>query len=178
MKVRRHIDTTLLCILFVSQFAVADEVQSSEPADTTIVISNAPESGLAQVGTRGLAGFDESRPYKIVLDPTLDRHSSTGVRIPSNMREAILELKRGLPASYLTKLRSRLSADQSGIPIVVCESDDPDIDLLVDDWMIVYWDMRKDRTRLVKFFKHELGIKSFLAFPFEIRAYLCRELGR
>lgn len=104
------------------------------------------ESGvLSEVGVKGTTNFDPRKHYAIVLTPTVDASSPTGVRIPSDTASAVDELREALPSSYTRSLRLMPSA--SGVSN--CVSPDEKIDQLVVRWLKANWNLRDPSSPLV-----------------------------
>jgi hypothetical protein len=100
---------------------------------------------LSEVGVIGSADFDPRKHYSIVLAPTVDASSPTGVRIPGDMMSAADELRVALPSNYIRSLR--LISNTSGASY--CVSPDEKIDQLVIRWLKYGWNLRDPSSPLV-----------------------------
>lgn len=141
-------------------------------------ISNDPAHAVAdQVLTFGVSPIDSKKAYRLTISPSLVADSPTQVMIPNNIKGAVEELRSALPQAYLKSLRFRAGKDQLGHPFVMCESSDERKDLILLDWMVVYWNLHDPKSPLSEFFTDNIsGDYAPDAIPQAILDFLCTSL--
>ena len=80
-----------------------------------------------------------------MLNPTFDASSSSGLKIPQNVEQAVAELRKALPTDYLQSMRLNRTADGHAY----CSSARPEVDTDVIGWMVVAWNLRDTHGSLL-----------------------------
>lgn len=120
-------------------------------SDLHSVVVGGNYDALKNIGVKGDDGFDSKRRYLIVLTPTIEQSSPTGVKIPTDIVSAVDELRRALPRSYAKSLQWVSSRQKAQY----CASPDEEIDILVVEWLKRNWRLRDSLSPLVLEFGFE-----------------------
>lgn len=141
-----------------------------------IFVTNDPADLIqGEVGTMGVSNFDPRSTYKIVMHPRLDAESPTGVRIPSDIKSAVDDLLVTLPKEISKSFQFGIEDNQLTEPLVTCTTSEPETDLLIARWMIVYWSLDDAKSPLVQFFQNHVDDSFFSdTIAAEIMDYACR----
>ncbi|MEP6483387.1 MAG: hypothetical protein ABJB01_02975 [Rudaea sp.] len=110
-----------------------------------VSVSNREKTWPESIGVVGTPDFVPSHSYSLVLHPTLDASSPTGLKIPASIGAATAELKKALPTDYQKVLRLK----KTGGGHAYCASAKPAVDSDVIGWMVVAWNLRDPKGALL-----------------------------